>query len=63
MQQKILPTRCAQTGKAEEICVECGAYQDVATLQDLDTPPENKEKTRISILRRRKILIHIFTHF
>ena len=37
--------------------------QYFATLQDLDTPPENIEKTHISILQHHKILIHIFTHF
>ena len=37
-------SRCAQTGKAEEKCFECGAYQGVATSQDLDTPPKNIEK-------------------
>ena len=41
--------------KVEEICFDCGAYQDVATFQDLDALLGNIEKTRISI--RWKILI------
>ena len=36
--------------KGEEICFDCGAYQDVATLQDLDSPPENVEKNRYQYL-------------
>ena len=34
-------------------------YQYLATSRDLYAPPENIEKTRISILWRRKILIHV----
>ena len=35
---------------------EKNAYQDFATTQDLEAPPENIEQTCISILRRCKIL-------
>ena len=37
-------------GKAEEICIECGTYQDVVTSQDLDAPPGNIEKNAYQYL-------------
>ena len=63
-------------GKAEEIRFNCSAYQDVATLQDLDARHENLEKNvyvsrscdyllemGLKIFRRRKILVRVITIF
>ena len=68
-------TQRAIFGKTKEVCFDCGAYQDVATSQcpswtsgqkrvsvscDVSRSCNHLLEMGLKILRRRKILIHVF---